>query len=107
MSRKQKTRAEKKHLSDVAALGCIACRRMGYGETPAEVHHITSGYGMGEMRDDLKVIPLCPEHHRTGKDAIHVSPALFERRFGHELELLEQTCSDLGIYRASFVGGRV
>ncbi|WP_062266925.1 Ref family recombination enhancement nuclease [Endozoicomonas arenosclerae] len=106
MSRKQKTKEEKQHLQDVAALGCVACRRAGYGETPAEVHHITTGFGTGQARDDLKVIPLCPAHHRTGPDAVHVSPALFERRFGHELELLEQTCKDLAAYRSSFVGGR-
>ncbi len=105
MSRKNKTKAERQHLSDVAELGCIACRRAGYGETPAEVHHITSGYGMGEERNDMHTIPLCPTHHRTGPDAIHVSPALFVSRFGHELDLLDQTTWDLAELRRQRVGG--
>ena len=91
MSRKNKTMEEKQHLSDVASLGCIVCRNMGYGSTPAEIHHITSGYGMGEMRSDFKTIPLCLRHHRTAPDAIHVSPARFTKHYGHEVALLAQT----------------
>mgnify|MGYP003328680870 CR=1 FL=1 len=39
---KSKTVAEKKHMKRVAELGCIACRKLGYEDTPAELHHITS-----------------------------------------------------------------
>ncbi|HHY1018819.1 TPA: hypothetical protein ACVY19_006326 [Klebsiella michiganensis] len=35
---KSKTKAEKLHLSRVAALGCIVCRNLDYGESPAEMH---------------------------------------------------------------------
>jgi hypothetical protein len=33
------TKDEKKHLDSVAQLGCVVCARLGYGETPAEIHH--------------------------------------------------------------------
>ncbi|WP_211828688.1 Ref family recombination enhancement nuclease [Kistimonas asteriae] len=105
MARKNKTADQRRHLGDVAALGCIACRNAGYGESPAEVHHITSGYGTGQERNDYDVIPLCPNHHRQGEDAVHVSPARFTAQHGHELDLLEQTRRELAVYRSSFVGG--
>ena len=100
------TEDEKKHLSDVAQLGCIACQKVGYGWTPAEVHHIRAGVGMSQRASHYETIPLCPEHHRYGPDAIHVSPQTFVRLFGSEWELLELVREELNSYRASFVGGR-
>jgi len=32
---KSKTLAEKKHMQKVAELGCIACRKLGFYDTPA------------------------------------------------------------------------
>lgn len=29
--------------SRAAALGCMACRLLGYGETPASLHHVREG----------------------------------------------------------------
>lgn len=74
-------------MSKVAALGCIACHKIGYSDTPAEIHHIRQGT---ERRNHFKVIPLCPYHHRQGKNAIHQSKASFEADFGTEQELLAQ-----------------
>ena len=34
---------EREHLKKVAELGCIACAKLGYHDTPAEIHHIPSG----------------------------------------------------------------
>ena len=39
---------EKKHLSKVAELGCIACRQMGIYDTPAEIHHIKNNFSLGK-----------------------------------------------------------
>jgi len=64
------TKAEKRHMSAVAELGCSVCRRMGYPGTPAELHHPRSGVGMGKRSGHNSVIPLCPEHHR-GNTGIH------------------------------------
>ena len=99
MSKKQ-NKAEKEHYKKVAALGCIICRLQGYHDTPAEIHHIRTGSGMGQRSSNFDVIPLCPVHHRLGykdkKEGIeefgyHQSPARFEESYGTELELLETT----------------
>ena len=45
---KSKTKAEIEHLSKVAALGCWACRKIGYNDTPAEIHHVSKGAGKGQ-----------------------------------------------------------
>ena len=69
----------------VADLGCIICRR------PAEIHHLRAGMGMGQRSAD--VIPLCPEHHRTGGHgvAFHAGRKTWETQFGTETELLQET----------------
>lgn len=83
-------KAERDRLNSVASLGCIACFKLGYRDTPAEIHHIRTGMGMGQRNDHWHAIPLCPYHHRHGKEAIHQSRALFEKKFGTETELLNQ-----------------
>ena len=93
--KKYKTKAERNHLSKVAALGCIACRVIGYEGTPAELHHIRSGVGAGQRSDNYHVIPLCAHHHRHGDNAIHQSKVNFENDFGTELELLETVNNEL------------
>lgn len=50
----------KRHMDRVARLGCVVCRRMGFNESPAELHHIAEGSG---KRSDFAVAPLCPTHH--------------------------------------------
>lgn len=63
------TAAEGRYMGQVAALGCALCRRLGYGPTPAEVHHPRRGTGAGRA-SHYDTIPLCPEHHR-GNTGIH------------------------------------
>lgn len=89
---KRTTKAEKDHMDKVAALGCIACQKIGYFGTPAEIHHI-SNQTMGKRASNYEVIPLCPIHHRHGKNAIHKSRKLFESEFGTEKELLNEVLS--------------
>lgn len=50
--------------SRVAALGCMACRLLGLGETPAILHHPRTGQGASQRASDWLVIPLCPHHHK-------------------------------------------
>ncbi|WP_336818093.1 Ref family recombination enhancement nuclease [Cedecea sp. MMO-103] len=92
-------KAEREHLSRVAALGCIVCRNLGFGETPAEIHHIRTGQGVAQRADNYSAIPLCPPHHRTGGHgvAVHAGKQTWERNFGTELELLEQVNNELGV----------
>ena len=97
MSR-SKNKAEKLHLSRVAELCCIVCRNEGLGETPAEIHHCSSGTGMSVRADNFHVIPLCHTHHRTGGHgvAIHAGRQSWENKFGTEAELLVQVLYELG-----------
>lgn len=92
------TKAEKEHMSRVAALSCVVCRNLGLGESPAEVHHIGNG-AMGKRASNYETIPLCHAHHRTGGYgvAVHAGRKEFERNFGTEKELLDQTRRDLDV----------
>lgn len=63
------TTAQKYYMATAAANGCRACLKLGYGESPAEIHHIRTNQ-LGERNHDM-VIALCPLHHRIGKFAIH------------------------------------
>ena len=89
--------SKKAYLNRVAALGCVVCRNLGYGATPAQIHHIRHGAGMGQRNSDLLVIPLCPSHHTDGGKgvAIHAGQQAFEALYGSELQLLAQTIGDL------------
>lgn len=84
------TKDEKKHLSAVAELGCIVCRRLGFEGTPAELHHIRAGQGWGRS-SHYDTIPLCPEHHR-GNTGVHgLGTKGFPKHYGFtEQELLAE-----------------
>lgn len=88
------TKDEKQHLSRVAALGCIACRKMGYIDSPAEIHHIRAGVGKGQRASHHDAVPLCASHHRgiwhPEVPSIHLDKRAFIEQFGTEQELLEE-----------------
>ena len=90
------TKAEREHMGAVAALGCVVCRNLGFGATPAEVHHIGNG-AIGKKASNFETIGLCPTHHRNGGHgvAVHAGRKAFEANFGTERELLEQTRREL------------
>lgn len=85
------TRA-RKHMGRVAELGCILCRHLELGNTPAECHHIFDTVA----RSDWLVVPLCPEHHR-GKGGFHgMGQRAFERVYNlTETALLAMTLEAL------------
>lgn len=62
--------AAKRHLSRVASLGCVICKRLGYPDSVAEIHHPRFAAGMAQRASDWLAIPACPEHHR-GPRGIH------------------------------------
>jgi len=74
--------------SQLASFGCMACHRLGYGTSPAEIHHIRRG---GSKRGNAPRIPLCPAHHRQGGRgvAVHAGRESFEASIATEGELLE------------------
>ena len=90
------TKAERDHMGAVAAMGCIVCRNLGFGASPAEVHHIGNG-ALGKKASNFETIPLCPGHHRNGGHgvAVHAGRKTFEANYGTERELLEQTRREL------------
>lgn len=100
------TKAEKEHMNAVADLGCIACRMMGYMDSPAEIHHIRHGSGMGQRASNYDVIPLCAIHHRNGDygTAYHKGSKAFEKRYGTEVELLAKVKDLLGGFGESLNG---
>lgn len=80
------TAACKRHMAAVAALPCLVC-----GRHPVEVHH------EGKPRSDMRVLPLCPEHHRRefGPGAYHYSPRAFYEAHGDSKFLLAVVADQL------------
>ena len=95
------TKDDKEWLSDVADLACVVCRNLGFGETPAEIHHIRTSQGAGQRADHKKTLPLCPAHHRTGGYgvAIHAGQKHWEQLYGTELQLLDQVVTEVKVLR--------
>ena len=88
--------SQKEHLNQVASLGCLLCKHLSLGNSPAQIHHIREGQGMSQRASNFLVVPLCPEHH-TGNSGLH---GLGERGFYtryklSELDLLAMTIEEL------------
>ena len=100
------TKDEKKHLASVAQLGCIVCSKLGYGETPAEIHHPRKGVGLALRASHYDAIPLCTEHHR-GQSGLHgMGTKGFAKHYGFdESDLLETTKILLEQLKKSKIGG--
>lgn len=66
------TSSEKAYMGRVQALGCYLCRHLGYGNTPAQVHHLREGQGMSQRSSAWLTVPLCESHHaNSSPDGIH------------------------------------
>lgn len=74
------------HMSRVAQLPCLVCGAYG-----VEVHH------EGKPRSDMRVLPLCPAHHRReyGPGAYHYSPKAFYALHGSSDVLLARVAAML------------
>ena len=91
------TKAELIHKGKLAALGCMACRRIHgpHDPGPVELHHLRTG---GWGKDDYKtMMPLCLEHHR-GNTGIHgMGTKAFERHYGFtQQDLLNDALALIG-----------
>jgi hypothetical protein len=88
---------EKNHYDKLSQLGCIVCRKEGWGYSPPHIHHIRHGVGLSQRSHWSLAIPLCPNHHQNGGYgiALHAGQKEFERKFGSESELLRQTLTVL------------
>jgi hypothetical protein len=87
MAKKAPTTAQRKRFEILAEMGCCICGQ------PSEIHHLTTGVGMGQKASHDDTIPLCPDHHRNGGwgVAIHAGKRTWEQTFGYETEWLERT----------------
>lgn len=83
----------KAYMGRVADMGCIVCRRLGFGFSPAEVHHLR-GNGWGRA-SDFDTIPLCYPHHRGADGIHHLGVRAWERRFWTQAELLAKVRDEL------------
>lgn len=100
-----KTKADKRHLSDVASLDCVVCRNAGYGHTQAEIHHVRSGSGMAQRAEHTRVLPLCPRHHRACyPTGFHAAPKSWQAEHGSEEQLLAQVVSEVAALRKNTIG---
>ena len=90
-------KADRIHLQKVAELGCVVCRNIGVGYSPAEIHHLRKDCGTGQRSSHKRSIPLCPQHHRNGGYgvAIHAGQRKWEENYGTEESLLEQVNREL------------
>ena len=81
------TAAAQRHMARVAAIGCIVCIRLGYGESPCNVHHIREGR---IARDDFLTLPMCRVHHVGAAMSIHMDKEPLLRALGvfSEFDLL-------------------
>lgn len=86
--------SEARHLSRVAELGCMLCRVLGHGETPAQVHHIRAGQGMAQRAQHYLTVPLCQAHH-TGSTGVHGDKSALKNAKVDELDLLAMTLEKL------------
>jgi hypothetical protein len=88
---------EVRYMGRVAGVGCLVCQRLGYGYSPAVVHHLKEECGAGQRQSNYLVIPLCPTHHTDGGPGVayHAGFRQFERIYGTELDLLSATIEAL------------
>lgn len=86
------TKEERIYLDKLVSLGCYCCRTEGI-ESPALVHHIREGMGMGQRADHIGgTIPLCYAHHQSGENgalAFHRSPRMWREKYGSEKEIAQ------------------
>ena len=89
MTIKNTKKYRSEYLSKLANLGCIICKKMGFQDSPAEIHHINEGR-IGKRASFNKTIPLCVIHHRQSKESYHYSPKNFTKKWGSQKELLQE-----------------
>lgn len=86
---RQMNKSEKEHLNAIANLGCVIC------SSPACIHHLRHGMGMGQRNNHYNVIPLCFLHHQ-GKEGIHtLGTKTWQKKYGSETDLLTKVNKQL------------
>ena len=109
-SARSKGKKDPDYLTFIHALNCVACERgeiivyVGYRAKPIHAHH-AGIRGLGQKAGDDTAIPLCQEHHQTGKDAVHVMGKRFWQHHGLNKEDLIRRLNEL--YESLLQKGRI
>lgn len=87
------TAEERRYINAVTLVGCLICLLWEYVYTPPEIHHTD---GKTKEGAHFKIIPLCLNHHRGGRDcerytSRHPYKKAFQARYAPESELLTMT----------------
>lgn len=92
------TKAEQAYQQQLRDMGCCVCLFvLKIEDSPAEIHHIVEN---GKRKGEMHVLGLCAIHHRQGVEGhpsrhsvngCHGGRAAFEKAYGTEYELMEQT----------------
>tara|TARA_Y100000114_G_C11664082_1_gene280468 strand:+ start:502 stop:804 length:303 start_codon:yes stop_codon:yes gene_type:complete len=77
---------DRKRFDTLRQIGCIAC-----GKNEPVIHHIRKNTGLSLRPNHEHTIPLCAFHHNMGNESVHLNKSVFEKKFGTEKELLEET----------------
>jgi hypothetical protein len=83
-------KAELEYHNKVREIGCIVCKIFLQVFSHCDVHHLVSG---SRRKGHMEAIGLCPTHHRSGLNNVHVVSRHpwkreFESRYGTEEGLL-------------------
>ena len=89
-------KVDKDRLDKITQMGCFCCGM------PSEIHHIRSHTGLSLRPDHQQTIPLCPTHHRTGKDSIHLGKNLFIEKYGTEEQILHKINKELELMEDAY-----
>lgn len=101
----------------IKEVGCLACKRDGFGWTYPEIHHLLSTglHGNGRRRGDDATIGLCQWHHRGQRDeychwaigpSYSRSARAFRERYGDDHSLLAWQNTLIARHAPMFGGGR-
>jgi hypothetical protein len=74
----------------LAGLGCVACMKDGRFNPHVSIHHVD---GRTKPGCHLLVLPLCGPHHQddgSGTISVHPWKARFEKRYGAQLDLVNE-----------------
>ena len=91
-----KRKTDRKLLDRVAGIGCVVCLIHHEAYSPACIHHLRDGQGMGQRAGDDCAIPLCHYHHQ-GAEGIHtLGTRTWQAKYGAERDLLDRVRQELG-----------
>jgi hypothetical protein len=71
---KKRTGKDKNYLAWIHTLPCVVCAQAQ--RSPTEAAHVGER-GLSQKCPDRETLPLCGEHHRTGKESHHVLQKAF------------------------------